>query len=247
MEEAIVARRGLAPLVIVVTLISGCTSTATAPPSPEQRPADQWSAVLRATSFTAQSSSSDSPAVITTTADPLRRLCDSTVAPASTDPADSIRFIGGDAYVSQDANHESWYHFDRRRFTDDNGLVLRCGLMDVLVVLAGVTASDQVSAGHYQGTADLSEAIVRSTTATLSHRATRMAQDYQSGVPFKAVVDSQARLSSLTFVLTTSSPTPQDYAFTYTFSQYGERVTVQPPPASQTQEATNAMYQLLLS
>jgi hypothetical protein len=104
-------------------------------------------------------------------------------------------------------------------------------------LLKGVVDAQKVDATHYKVTFDLTQ----TTSSAVDAAVLTKLGDKAKSVPGTVTLDSQGRLSEVTVDLSAVDP---QATVKVTYSDYGAPVNVNPPPAADTVEAPQAVYDM---
>ncbi|AEV88414.1 hypothetical protein ACWT_7404 [Actinoplanes sp. SE50] len=139
---------------------------------------------------------------------------------------------------------QNWTHLDMARLPDGSNIGLKPGQIDpanTAQLLSSTTDVHRAGEGSYAGTVDLTKAagVAGISKVTLDGYGADAKQ-----VPFEATLDQQDRLESLTLRLP-SVDSRETAPLQVKYSDYGQTVTAQRPPAGQISEAPDSVYQAL--
>lgn len=139
---------------------------------------------------------------------------------------------------------DKWMHIDASKVGADSLFGLDTtgqDPADVAKLLDAVVDVQKIDDTHYKGTIDV----------TRAQQATLLGDDTVSklgalakAVPFEAVVDSEGRLTDLKVTLPASGTQKED-AIEVTYTNYGVKPTLTPPPSDEQIEAPSSVYDLL--
>jgi hypothetical protein len=159
----------------------------------------------------------------------------------------SLLAVGTDLYAQIDGlsllgiNGDTWLHVDGTKIKS----LAVLGIADPSDPTGANSLSKQIvtanksGSGDYTGTLDLTKAAV----AGIPVAAITSVGDKAKSVPFTASVDSQGRLTKLSFTVPAQGSMP-DTPVTITYSDFGSSVNVT-KPTSNVQEAPQAVYTFL--
>jgi hypothetical protein len=153
----------------------------------------------------------------------------------------SSRRVGGDVYVKP-ADSPKWIHFELARMQAGSSNLALLRLATQTLILSGLTAATEPSPGHFDCRSDLSRAAAGASAADAGVARALVTNAHLRGdaaLPFQVTVDGQRRLTSIFYVLGTAGAT---FGYTMTFSNHGQPVSVQRPPAAEVTEASPAQY-----
>jgi hypothetical protein len=158
------------------------------------------------------------------------------------------RIIGDIAYIKDDsmASGKPWMKLDMTKLRPQSTLRQSFDMRTQTGIVGGIVTAEEVGGGKYRGTADLAKAAQAAATDAGMKESlesmSKLAQD-PSAIPFEATVDTEGRLTAMSYDIATKS------AGTVTtemaLSGFGEPVTVSPPPAADTEEASPEVYAIL--
>jgi hypothetical protein len=169
------------------------------------------------------------------------------VASSTRSVHEQITVLGTDMYLKMDvpiqgADATKWIHLDlaRLRSLASLGFSDPWDPTNLSAYGKDLITVQQSSPGQFQGTVDITKAPLPSLTSAL------LAQfgDAFKAIPFQATTDDEGRLTSLTIQMPALGADIPASTTKMTFSDFGTPVHVQAPPAAQTQEAPDAVYQL---
>ena len=158
-----------------------------------------------------------------------------------------VRVLGPDLFLKQAGiSRKPWVRIDLNRLSLNSSML---GLIDVRTNLApvtGVTAIRQTGPGTFEGTLDLNEAAAKAPNNVVRNEMYKLIDEAASptAVPFKGVVDAQGRLVSLDYDITAKVAAGQVLA-RLSLRGFGEKFTVSKPPAADTEDASDTLYQML--
>jgi hypothetical protein len=161
---------------------------------------------------------------------------------------EQVTMVGTDIYLKMDLPIPSieagkWMHVDITRLKSlaSLGLGDPSDPTNLSTYAKEIVTVQQTSPGQYQGTLDITKAPLPSLTAALLAQA----GDALKSVPFTATTDDQGRLTSMTVQMPSLGAGIPPSTTKVGFSDFGTPVNVQAPPAAQTQEAPDMLYQVL--
>ncbi|GAA2682000.1 LppX_LprAFG lipoprotein [Actinoplanes palleronii] len=139
---------------------------------------------------------------------------------------------------------DTWTHLDMARLPDGANIGLKPGQIDpanTANLLSATTDARMSGEGSYAGTLDLTKAagVAGVDKVTVDG----YGADAQK-VPFEATLTKDSRLDTLTLNLPAVNNTPAQ-PLVIKYSDYGQTVTAQRPPAGQITEAPAGVYQAL--
>ncbi|GAA2889132.1 hypothetical protein Acy02nite_58650 [Actinoplanes cyaneus] len=139
---------------------------------------------------------------------------------------------------------DTWTHLDMARLPDGANIGLKPGQIDpanTAELLKSTTDVTTAGEGSYSGTLDLTKAagVAGISKVTVDG----YGADAQK-VPFEATLDPQDRLETLTLRLP-AVDNREAQPLVVKYSDYGQTVTAQKPPAGQVVEAPDNVYQAL--
>jgi len=146
--------------------------------------------------------------------------------------------IGADLYVKQD-DRKNWWHVDAKRLAvmpGPGGGDLRdpTALASYEQVVA---TAHSTGTGRYEGTLDYAKLIKEA----VGDPDAQVAKSPFSAVPFIATVDGQGRLTSIATTMPAAAGVPA-ITKTVRFSDFGAPVTIETPPAGQTEDAPTDLF-----
>ncbi len=157
--------------------------------------------------------------------------------------------IGADMWIKIDwgsgANQAlgiptKYMHTDPSKYKDRSNIPFGAGggdLGDAASLFKGLVDAQRVDNRHYTITLDLTHA---DTPAVDKETLTKLG-DKAKAVPGTVTLDDQGRLSEVNVDLSAVNPAA---SVKVTYSDYGSAVTVNPPPASDTVEAPQSVYDM---
>jgi hypothetical protein len=159
---------------------------------------------------------------------------------------EQVTLLGTDLYLKTDAaaldpDTSMWIHLDLARLKT----LATLGLGDpwdptnLSVYGQDLVTVTQSSPGQLQGTVDITKVPLPSMASAVAGFG-----DAVKAIPFQARTDDQGRITSLTIQLPALGTAVPASTTTMTFSDFGAPVHVDAPPASQTREAPDALYQI---
>ncbi|MET8198571.1 hypothetical protein [Micromonospora taraxaci] len=158
------------------------------------------------------------------------------------------RIIGDTAYIKSDSadGGKPWMKIDLTKLRPNSSLRQSFDLKAQTGLIGGVVSAQEVGGGRYTGVADLEKAAAAASTdggmrAGLESTA-KLAKDPKA-IPFEATVDADGRLTALSYTIATK--TLGDLVSEMRMSDFGKPVTVEAPPAGETEAASADMYKFL--
>ncbi|MGW3892660.1 hypothetical protein ACWD69_28620 [Micromonospora chokoriensis] len=158
------------------------------------------------------------------------------------------RLIGDVAYIKSDSadGEKPWMKIDLTKLRPNSSLRQSFDLKAQTGLIGGVVSAQEVGGGRYTGVADLEKAAAAANTdggmrAGLESTA-KLAKDPKA-IPFEATVDADGRLTALSYTIATK--TLGDLVTDMRMSDFGKPVTVEAPPAGETEAASADMYKFL--
>ncbi|MFI1989600.1 hypothetical protein [Actinoplanes sp. NPDC020271] len=139
---------------------------------------------------------------------------------------------------------DTWTHVDMARLPDGANIGLKPGQIDpanTAELLKSTTDVTMAGEGSYAGTLDLTKAA---GVAGISKVTVDGYGAQAQKVPFEATLDPQDRLDTLTLRLP-AVDNREAQPLVVKYSDYGQTVTVEKPPAGQVVEAPDNVYQAL--
>jgi hypothetical protein len=123
------------------------------------------------------------------------------------------------------------------------------GLIDIRTNLApvtGVTTVRQTGPGTFAGTLDLHEASAKAPNNAVRNEMNKLIDEAANptAVPFTAAVDAQGRLVRLQYDIPAKSNAGLVVA-RLSLSAFGNKIAVAKPSASDTEDASDTLYQML--
>jgi hypothetical protein len=174
-----------------------------------------------------------------------KAVMDMTLGAGSGETTVQVRKVGTDMYMkfggslAKLAGEGKWLHIDAAKVaagssfdimpSDDPG--------GAQAMIKAMTKAESDGNGGYRGTIDLTK------TPKFNKDAIKGLGAKATAVPFTATVDAEGRLSSMTVDM--SGIAAGAGAMTTTYSDFGTKVEVQAPPASQVTEAPEQITGLL--
>jgi hypothetical protein len=161
---------------------------------------------------------------------------------------EQLRMVGSDIYVKMDmsipgVDGKKWMHLDTTKLKSLSSLGLGnpSDPTNLGAYSKEIVSVQQTAPGKYQGILDITKAPLPSITSSILAQA----GDALKSVPFEATTDDQSRLTSMTVKMPPLGANVPASTTTVKFSDFGTPVSVQAPPASQTQEAPALLYSAL--
>ncbi|MCX5069039.1 hypothetical protein OOJ91_24660 [Micromonospora lupini] len=158
------------------------------------------------------------------------------------------RLIGDAAYIKSDSldGDKPWMKIDLNKLRPASSLRQSFDLKAQTGIIGGIVTAQEVSPGHYSGTADLNKAAEAAgpdggMRDGLESTA-KLAKDPKA-IPFEATVDADGRLTALSYTIATKSVGA--LVTDMKMSGFGEQVSVTAPPAGDTEAASAEMYKFL--
>lgn len=157
--------------------------------------------------------------------------------------------LGNDMYMKMDMGGQSlpgmdagkWMHLDASRLPADNSLGLKPGEFDPVGAakfLNAVGDAERSADGTIKGTLDMTKA---SGAMGITEEDLAEAGAQAKAVPFEAKVDGEGRLTSLVMDIPAMDGQPAQKVKA-TYSDFGTKVDVAKPPASEVTEAPEMIY-----
>ncbi|MFI2712409.1 hypothetical protein ACH495_20010 [Micromonospora sp. NPDC018662] len=248
-------RRSLAPVLTVclAALLTACgtatTDTAAAPAGPASAATSAADPVAAVKQGFGRSLEKSARMNVVIKAGNQTVTMQSAVEPASgamtldmktPDPVSMV--VTADAvYVKQDeSDGKPWVKLDRKRLRADGPLAQGLDIRAQAGILGGVVTAEAAGDGRYTGAADADKAIAAASSeaerATLRN-AFKVLKD--KSVPFQATLDTEGRLTRLTYTFDTAAGKIENEL---TMHGFGEPVTITTPKASETEPASAEMY-----
>ncbi|HEX8629583.1 MAG TPA: hypothetical protein VF755_15565, partial [Catenuloplanes sp.] len=242
------------------TAVPGASATPSATGSPEVSPSagsatDEAAAALAASTTDLGSTpfkftmTSGSTVSLTGAMDPPNRAGTSTLqitGGGSSLKVESL-LIGSDLYAKlggTNANANKWFHIDANRLPEGANIGIRPGQIDPAGTERFIKATSdvrQVEARGFAGTLDLNRAV---GAAGISRAALDSYGPAAKSVPFRATVDEQGRLSTMTIDLPPLAGQPAQ-PLEIRYFDFGTAVAAQKPAAGEVVEASQDIYTLL--
>jgi hypothetical protein len=154
-----------------------------------------------------------------------------------------FRTVGNDAWVAVTGEAKPWAHLDVSKLPDGSPTRSTLDLKANFALLYGITSAKAGSSGSYDCVADLNKAKAAMSSDDEKSNVQALidlAGPLATAVPFKAVLDNQNRLVLLTFDINADKAGKLSYKAVVT--NYGAKVTVDKPAATDVMEATTDMY-----
>jgi hypothetical protein len=158
-----------------------------------------------------------------------------------------VRVLGPDLFLKQaGVSRKQWVRIDLNRIPLNSSML---GLIDVRTNLApvtGVTAVHQTGPGTFEGTLDLNQASAKAPNNAVRNEMNKLIAEAATptAVPFKAAVDAQGRLTRLDYDIAAKTGAGLVVA-RLNLRAFGDKVTVAKPPAGETEDASDTLYQML--
>ncbi|MGC4877937.1 hypothetical protein ACLQ26_16980 [Micromonospora sp. DT43] len=158
------------------------------------------------------------------------------------------RLIGDAAYIKSDSldGKKPWMKIDLSKLRPTSSLRQSFDLKAQTGIIGGIVTTQEVSPGHYSGTADLNKAAEAAGTdggmRDGLESTAKLAKDPKA-IPFEATVDGDGRLTALSYTIATKKV--GDLVTDMKMSGFGEQVSVTAPPAGDTEPASADMYEFL--
>ncbi|HEX8629617.1 MAG TPA: hypothetical protein VF755_15735 [Catenuloplanes sp.] len=137
-----------------------------------------------------------------------------------------------------------WQHIDPTRVRDNPTVQFSADNNDLIGgrgIIAAVLTAGRDADGGYTGTTDLT--ALKNSALIDADMIAEMGLSARS-VPFKATLDDQGRLGTLTLKMPAIADTPAA-DLTVTYTGYGAAPATSKPPAAETEEATEETYEML--
>jgi hypothetical protein len=158
------------------------------------------------------------------------------------------RVIGDTIYLKMDGlpGGKPWAKIDVNKLRATSSLRQSFDLQAQTGVIGGIVSAEQAGDGRYTGTVDLNKAA-EAAGANAGMRdglesTAKLAKDPKA-VPFEATVDTEGRLTALSYTVATKDL--GDLSTKLEMSGFGEPVKVTAPSAGQTADAPKELYAVL--
>lgn len=142
---------------------------------------------------------------------------------------------------------DKWQHIDRTKLKDQEALDLfniddadPAGAKDIFNAIVNVESAGE---RKYKGTVDLTKAT---DAGIVDEDVVKALGEQAKAVPFEATVDDKGRLASLRLDIPAAG-TAKAQTWEINYSNYGTAPKLEKPPASEVQEASKAVYDMLNS
>lgn len=158
------------------------------------------------------------------------------------------RLIGDAAYLKSDSldGEKPWMKIDLTKLRPNSSLRQSFDLKSQTGLIGGVVSAQEVGGGRYTGVADLEKAAEAASSEAGMREGlestAKLAKDPKA-VPFEATLDADGRLTALSYTIATKKL--GDLVTEMRMSDFGKPVTVDVPPASDTEAASEEMYKFL--
>ncbi|MFD6563177.1 hypothetical protein [Micromonospora profundi] len=158
------------------------------------------------------------------------------------------RLIGDVAYIKSDSldGSKPWMKIDLNKLKPTSTMRQSFDLKAQTGIIGGVVSAQEVSPGRYTGVADLNKAAETAGSDGGMREGleatAKLAKD-PAAIPFEATLDSDGRLTALSYTIATKSV--GDLVTEMKMSGFGEPVAVKAPPANETEAASEEMYKFL--
>ncbi|MEU4471886.1 hypothetical protein [Micromonospora sp. NPDC023888] len=159
-----------------------------------------------------------------------------------------VRLIGDAAYIKSESmeGEKPWMKIDLSKLKPSSTLRQSFDFKSQTGLIGGVVSAQEVGGGRYTGVADLNKAA-EAASAEAGMRegiesSAKLAKD-PTAIPFEATLDADGRMTVLSYTIATKSL--GDLVTEMRMSDFGQPVTVQAPPAGDTEAASDEMYAFL--
>ncbi|MFG3302683.1 hypothetical protein [Micromonospora chersina] len=146
-------------------------------------------------------------------------------------------------YIRQDeSDGKPWLKLDRDRLRPDGQLAQGLDFRAQAGILGGVVSAERTGDGRYTGVADSEKAIAAAGSESqraILRRTFKVLK--QKSVPFEATLDTEGRLTLLTYTFDTAAGAIRNELKLHSF---GEPLAISAPQASETEDATADVYQV---
>ncbi|MEV4495546.1 hypothetical protein AB0J84_07560 [Micromonospora arborensis] len=155
------------------------------------------------------------------------------------------RLIGDAAYLKSESleGKKPWMKLDLTKLKPNSALRQSFDMKAQTGIIGGIVSAQEVGEGRYTGVADLGKAAeAASTDAGMRdglESSAKLAKD-PTAIPFEATLDAEGHLTALSYTVATKSI--GDLVTEMRMSDFGKPVTVEAPPASETEAASAEMY-----
>ncbi|MEV1316125.1 hypothetical protein AB0J14_08575 [Micromonospora arborensis] len=155
------------------------------------------------------------------------------------------RLIGDAAYLKSESleGEKPWMKLDLTKLKPNSALRQSFDMKAQTGIIGGIVSAQEVGEGRYTGVADLGKAAeAASTDAGMRdglESSAKLAKD-PTAIPFEATLDAEGHLTALSYTVATKSI--GDLVTEMRMSDFGKPVTVEAPPASETEAASAEMY-----
>ncbi|MGC4745567.1 hypothetical protein ACLQ28_07880 [Micromonospora sp. DT201] len=155
------------------------------------------------------------------------------------------RLIGDAAYIKSESldGEKPWMKLDLTKLKPNSTLRQSFDMKSQTGIIGGVVSAQEASGGRYTGVADLGKAAAAASTDAGMREglesSAKLAKD-PTAIPFEATLDAEGRLTALSYTIATK--TLGDLVTEMRMSDFGKPVTVEAPPASETEAASAEMY-----
>ncbi|MGC5287381.1 hypothetical protein [Micromonospora sp. DT231] len=159
-----------------------------------------------------------------------------------------VRLIGNTAYIKSESmeGEKPWMKIDLGKLKPTSTLRQSFDLKSQTGLVGGTVSAQEVGGGRYTGIADLNKAAEAASTEAGMREGlqstAKLAKD-PTAVPFEATLDADGRLTALSYTIATKSL--GDLVTEMKMSDFGKPVTVEAPPAGETEAAADEMYAFL--
>ncbi|MEU7750900.1 hypothetical protein AB0B57_27735 [Micromonospora sp. NPDC049101] len=159
-----------------------------------------------------------------------------------------VRMIGDAAYLKSDSleGKKPWMKIDLSKLKPSSTLRQSFDFKSQTGLIGGTVSAQETGEGRYTGVADLNKAAAAaSTEAGMKdgiEASAKLAKD-PTAIPFEATLDADGRMTMLSYTIATKSL--GDLVTEMRMSDFGKPVTVEAPPAGETEAASAEMYAFL--
>ncbi|MEU8287184.1 hypothetical protein AB0C01_22905 [Micromonospora sp. NPDC048905] len=159
-----------------------------------------------------------------------------------------VRMLDNTAYIKSESmeGEKPWMKIDLGKLKPTSTLRQSFDVKSQTGLIGGTVSAQEVGEGRYTGVADLNKAAeVASTEAGMREgleSTAKLAKDPKA-IPFEATLDADGRLTTLSYTIATKSL--GDLVTEMRMSEFGKPVTVEAPPAGETEAAADEMYAFL--
>ncbi|MEU8180148.1 hypothetical protein AB0B85_26570 [Micromonospora sp. NPDC049044] len=159
-----------------------------------------------------------------------------------------VRLIGEAAYIKSESmeGEKPWMKIDLGKLKPTSTLRQSFDFKSQTGLVGGTVSAQEVGGGRYTGVADLNKAAEAASTEAGMREgiesSAKLAKD-PTAIPFEATLDADGRLTMLSYTIATKSL--GDLVTEMRMSDFGKSVTVEAPPAGDTEAAAEEMYAFL--